>query len=315
MGSIVRVVVTGGTGFIGRALVHALMARGDEAIVLTRGKASISAHACHECGLGSKLELAHWTPEEPGEWQRKVDGADAVVHLAGASIADGRWTPERMAAIRSSRVRSTELLAQAIAAAEVKPRVFVSQSATGYYGTKTGDRVLGEDAPNGDDFLAGVCRDWEDAAKPARDAGVRVVHPRTGIVLGRDKGVLGRMVPMFRAFVGGPVGDGTQYVPWVHIRDVVRAFEAMLTRDDLEGPYNTTAPEPVTMNAFADAVGAALARPAALRVPSFAVKMAFGEAAAEVLLTGQRAVPRRLVDAGFAFVFPDIESALADLLA
>lgn len=291
------------------------MARGDEAVVLTRGKAGAVAHACRECGLGSKLELSHWTPEEAGDWQRVVDGADAVVHLAGASIADGRWTPERMEAIRSSRVRSTELLAQAIAAAKTKPRVFVSGSATGYYGTKTGDRLLGEDAPNGDDFLAGVVRDWEAAARPASEAGVRVVHPRTGIVLGRGAGVLGRMVPMFRAFVGGPIGDGTQYVPWVHIRDVVRAFEAMLTRDDLSGSYNTTAPEPVTMEAFASAVGAALNRPAALRVPAFAVKMAFGEEAAEVLLTGQRAVPRRLVDAGFAFVFPDIDSALADLLA
>lgn len=313
--SIVRVVVTGGTGFIGRALVHALIARGDEAVVLTRGKPRAVSHACQECGVGAKVELAHWTPEQSGEWQRVVDGADAVVHLAGASIADGRWTPERMDAIRDSRVRSTELVAEAIARAEKKPRVFVSGSATGYYGTKTGDDVLADDAPNGDDFLAHVVRDWEAAAKQASEAGVRVVHPRTGIVLGRGGGVLARMVPMFKAFVGGPVGDGNQFVPWVHMRDVVRALEAMLTRDDLAGAYNTTAPEPVTMNAFADALGKALSRPAALRVPSFAVKMAFGDEAAEVLLTGQRAIPRRLVDAGFAFVFPEVESALADLVA
>ncbi len=315
MSSIVRVVVTGGTGFIGRAVVHALMARGDEAVVLTRGKARAASHACQECGLGSKLELAHWTPEEAGSWQNVVDGADAVVHLAGASIGDGRWTPERMASIRESRVRSTALLAEAMAEAKRKPRVFVSGSATGYYGTKTGDRVVEEDAPGGDDFLARVCRDWEAAARPASEAGVRVVHPRMGIVLGRGGGVLGRMVPLFRAFVGGPIGDGTQYVPWVHIRDVARALEAMLTREDLSGAYNTTAPEPVTMNAFAEAIGAALQRPAAVRVPPFAVKMALGEDAAGVLLSGQRATPRRLVDAGFAFVFPDLESALADLLS
>lgn len=310
-----RVVVTGGTGFIGRAMVHALMARGDEAVVLTRGKARVATHACQECGLGSKLELAHWTPEEAGSWQKVVDGADAVVHLAGASIGDGRWTPERMESIRESRVRSTALLAEAIAEAERKPRVFVSGSATGYYGTKTDDRVVEEDAPAGDDFLARVCRDWEAAARPASDAGVRVVHPRMGIVLGRGGGVLGRMVPLFRAFVGGPIGDGTQYVPWVHMRDVARALEAMLTRDDLSGAYNTTAPEPVTMNDFAEAIGAALHRPAAVRVPPFAVKMALGDDAAGVLLSGQRATPRRLVDAGFAFVFPDLESALADLLS
>lgn len=315
MGKNVRVVVSGGTGFIGRSLVHALMARGDETVVLTRGRPRAVTHACMECGVGSKLELAHWTPDRPGDWQRVVDGVDAVVHLAGASIGDGRWTPERMEAIRESRVRGAALLAEAIAAAKTKPRVFVSGSAAGYYGTKTADRVLDEDAPNGDDFLAGVCRDWEAAALPARDAGVRVVHPRMGIVLGRGGGVLAKMVPMFRAFVGGPIGEGTQYVPWVHVRDATRALEAMLTREDLSGPYNTTAPEPVTMNALAESIGKVLNRPAALRVPSFAVKMAFGEAASEVLLTGQRAVPRRLVDAGFAFVFPELESALADLLS
>lgn len=309
-----RVIVSGGTGFVGRALVHALMGRGDEPVVLTRGEPRAFAHACRECGPGSKAELARWTPEEPGEWQRLVDGADAVVHLAGASVADARWTPERMEAIRASRVRSTELLARAVAEAKNKPRVFVSMSGTGYYGTKTGDRLVTEESPSGDDFLAGVCRDWEGAAAPARDAGVRVCHPRLGIVLGRGGGMLGRMLPMFRAFVGGPIGDGTQYVPWVHMRDVVRAIEAMLDRDDLAGAYNLTAPEPVTMNAFADALGAALRRPSVLRVPSFAVKVALGEVA-EVVLTGQRAVPRRLVDAGFAFVFPDIASALADLAA
>jgi uncharacterized protein len=309
-----RVIISGGTGFIGRALVHALMARGDEAVVLTRGKPRSIAHACGECVTGAKAELATWTPEEPGEWQRVVDGADAVVHLAGASVASGRWTPERMGAIRSSRVRSTELLARAIAGAKKKPRVFVSGSASGYYGTAAGDRLLTEETPAGDDFLAQVCRDWEAAAAPARDAGVRVVHPRTGIVLGRGGGILGRLVPLFRAYVGGPVGDGTQYVPWIHLRDAVHALEAMIDRDDLVGPYNTTAPEPVTMNAFAAAIGSAMNRPSALRVPGFAVKAAFGNEAGEVLLTGQRAIPKRLVDAGFAFVFPDLASALSDLV-
>lgn len=310
----VRVVVSGGTGFVGRAVVHALMARGASPVVLTRGKPRFLDHACGECGVGSKAELATWTPEEPGEWQKVVDGADAVINLAGANVGEGRWTPERMDAIRSSRVRSTTLLAEAMAAAKSKPKVFVSASACGYYGTATGDKVLTEDDPPGDDFLASVCKEWEAAAQAARDAGIRVVHPRIGIVLGRGGGVLGKMLPFFRAFVGGPVGDGEQYLPWVHMRDVVHAFEAMLDRDDLSGPYNLSAPEPVTMNDFAGTLGEVLRRPSMFRVPEFAVRLAMGDAASEVVLTGPRAIPKRLVDAGYAFVFPELASALADLL-
>lgn len=307
-----RVVVSGGTGFIGRALVHALMARGDDVVVLTRGQPRSFSHACGECGRGAKAELVAWTPQEAGPWQRVVDGADAVVNLVGRKIA-GRWTRSAKEEIRTSRIEPTSLLARAIADAKSRPRVFVSISAAGYYGTKTGDRILTEDDPPGDDFLASICRAWEEATAPARDAGVRVVVPRMGLVLGRRGGLLAELVPMFRGFVGGPIGDGRQYVPWVHIRDAVRAIEAMMLRDDMQGAYNTTAPEPVTMNDFARALGAALGRPAAFRVPAFAVRAAFGEAS-EAMLTGQRLVPKRLVDASFAFVFPDLGSALADLV-
>jgi uncharacterized protein (TIGR01777 family) len=219
-----------------------------------------------------------------------------------------------MEAIRSSRVRSTALLAEAMAAAKSKPKVFVSGSACGYYGIATADRVLTEESPPGDDFLARVSQEWEAAAQPARDAGIRVVHPRIGIVLGRDGGVLAKMLPFFRAFVGGPVGNGEQWVSWVHMRDVVHTFEAMLARDDLSGPYNVTAPEPVTMNRFAETIGEVMRRPALFRVPELAVKIAMGDAAAEVVLSGPRAIPKRLVDAGYAFVFPELASALADLL-
>lgn len=308
-----RVVISGGTGFVGRAVVHGLMARGDVPVVLTRGRPRWVDHACGECGAGSKAELVTWTPEEPGDWQTTLDGADAVINLAGANIGDGRWTPERMEAIRSSRVRSTELLSEAMVAAKKKPKVFVSASACGYYGIDTADRVLAEDAPAGDDFLAKVCKEWEAAAEPARKAGIRVVHPRIGIVLGRGGGVLDRMVPFFRAFLGGPVGRGEQYVSWVHMRDVVHAFEAMIEREDLQGPFNLTAPEPVTMNAFAETLAEVMRRPALFRVPEFAVKLAMGQMS-EVVLTGPRAVPRRLVDAGYAFMFPELASALADLV-
>lgn len=312
-----RVVISGGTGFIGRCLVMALTERGDDVVVLSRGLPVGQG----QCGLGPRpsccrgsgeVELVTWTPEKEGAWGRVVDGADAVVHLAGASIFAGAWTPERREVLRSSRLRSTALLAEAIARAERKPRVLVSGSAVGYYGTATGEQMLAEDAPPGDDFLARLCVDWEQAAEAAREAGVRVCHPRMGLVLGRHGGMLAKMLPAFKAFLGGPLGTGAQYMGWVHLDDAVRALEHALDTD-LAGPFNVTAPEPVTMEAFAHALGEALGRPAVLRVPSFAVKLAFG-ARADAMLTGQRAVPRRLVDSGFAFVFPELASALADLV-
>jgi len=308
----VRIIVSGGTGFVGRALAHALVRRGDEAVILTRGEAGDLAHRCGRCP-GGQVTFTTWTPEEPGPWMKSVDGVDAVIHLAGASIADERWTERRKALLRSSRVRSTELLARAIAEAEHKPKVFVSASAVGIYGMRTGDAIVTEETAPGDDFLAQLARDWEAAAAGARAAGVRVVHPRIGLVLGRGGGIFGKLSPLFKAYVGGPLGDGKQYVPWVHLRDVVGAIEAMVDRPDLEGAYNVVAPEPVTMNELAESLGDALHRPALFRVPAFAVKLAMGAEAAEAVLTGQRALPRRLTEARFAFVFADLRSALEDL--
>jgi uncharacterized protein len=310
----VRVIVTGGTGFVGRALAHALVRRGDEAVILTRGQAGDVAHRCGRCP-GGKVKFASWTPEERGEWMSVVDGVDAVIHLAGASVTEERWSEPRKALLRSSRIRSTELLSEAISRAKVKPKVFVSASAVGYYGMRTGDAIVTEATPAGDDFLATLSRDWEAAASAARDAGVRVVHPRVGLVLGRGGGLFGKLAPLFNAFVGGPLGDGKQYVPWVHLRDVVGVIEAMIDRDDFTGAYNTVAPEPVTMNEFAEAFGDALHRPTLFRVPAFAVRAALGNEAAQAVLTGQRALPKRLTDAGFAFVFADLRSALEDLVS
>jgi uncharacterized protein (TIGR01777 family) len=265
------------------------------------------------CRGAGKVELATWTPEKAGAWSRVVDGADAIVHLAGAGVLDEPWTDERKEVLRSSRIESTRLLAEAIARAEKKPRVFVSSSAVGYYGISADDRVLDESSPPGSDFLAKLVVDWENAAAPARDAGVRVCHPRIGLVLGRGGGMLEKMMPAFKAFVGGPVGPGAQYMGWIHIVDTVRALEHAMDTE-LSGPFNVTAPEPVTMDVFATTLGHAMGRPAIFRVPSFAVKLALGSRA-EAVLYGQRAIPKKLVEAGFAFVFPDVASALADIVS
>lgn len=309
--------VSGGTGFIGKALCCSLTERGDDVVVLSRGT---SPGACgglgprpKACRGAGKIEIATWTPEKAGEWSRIVDGADAIVHLAGAGVLDESWSPERMEVLRSSRIRSTELLAEAIAKAEKKPRVFVSGSAIGYYGIDTGDRVLEESAPVGKDFLATLVRDWENAADAARTAEVRVAHPRIGLVVGRDGGMLEKMVPAFKMFVGGPVGPGTQFMAWIHLVDTVRALEHAIDTE-LAGAFNVTAPEPATMNEFAHTLGNALGRPSFFRVPSFAVKLGMGQRA-EAVLSGQRAIPKTLVDSGFAFVFPDLPSALADVVA
>jgi len=306
----VRIVIAGGTGFIGQSLVRSLAERGDEVIVLTR---SASSSGGSGEGKGTPVEHRQWTPEAAGAWSSVVDGADAIINLAGAGVYDARWSPERKAVLRSSRIRSTELLASAIASASKRPRVFVSGSAIGYYGTATGDRVLGEGDPPGDDFLARLVVDWEGAAAAAREAtGVRVVHPRIGLVLGRGGGVLGTMMPAFKAFVGGPLGSGEQYMAWIHLADTVGALLHMLDTP-LEGPVNVTAPEPMTMNELTAALASAMGRPNLFRVPRFALELALGESAAAIL-TGPRAVPSKLSASGFAFVFPDLRSALDDLV-
>jgi uncharacterized protein (TIGR01777 family) len=288
-----RILVTGATGFIGRALLAVLAERGDEAVVVSR--------RAREPAVG-------WDALET-----EVARADAVVHLAGEPIADARWTPERLERIRASRVETTRRIADAISRATVKPRVFVSGSAVGIYGMRIDGEVLDEDSPAGDDVLARIVVEWERAADAARSAGVRVVHPRIGIVLGREGGALLKMAAPFRWFVGGPIGSGAQWVSWVHVRDVVRALILAMDSDALEGPVNVVSPEPVTMGDLARTLGHALHRPSFFRVPPFALRLVLGEGLAQVLLTGQRAAPHKLLGAGFKFDFPRLEQALADL--
>ncbi len=292
-----RILLTGGTGFIGTALCAALEKRGDEVVVVSRRPSPAGARA----SVG-------WD-EAAGE----VERAEAVIHLAGEPVADARWTPERLERIRSSRVDTTARLARAIVAASKKPRVFVSASAIGFYGMRHDDVVCDEQSPPGADVLAQVCVAWEAAAEPVSAAGVRVVHPRIGVVLGSGGGALAKMVKTFRWFVGGPVGDGTQWTSWIHIDDAVRAFLLLVDEASLAGPVNLVAPAPVTMNELARAIARSLGRPSAFRVPPFALRLALGDGLAELLLSGQRVTPGRLQAAGFAFTFARIDEALASL--
>lgn len=290
-----RVAVTGASGFIGSALVPALRSDGH-----------------------SVLRLVRREPRDVGERQwdpalRRLDpgvlgDVDAVVHLAGAGVADRRWTPEYQRTIETSRVDSTLTVSEALAAAEPRPRVLLSASAVGWYG-ETGDRVVEEGEPAGSGFLADVCRQWEAATAPAEQAGVRVAHLRTGLVLTRRGGVLQRILPIFRWGLGGRLSSGRQYWPWISLADEVNAIKFLLGAESVSGPVNLTGPAPVTNAEFTRALARAVHRPALFPVPAFALRIVLGGLAQDVL-TGQRAVPAVLRSAGYQFAHPDLDSAL-----
>ena len=297
-----RVLVSGGTGLIGRALVRRLGDGGHEVAVLTRGAGDLEAVP----------RRVHWDGRDLGDWVSFVDGADAVIHLAGESIAEGRWTALKKQRILDSRVHSTEALIEAIVEAKARPKVLLQGSAVGWYGS-TGDAELDESSPPGDDFLAEVCRAWETASARVEALGVRRPVLRTGVVLARDGGALPKMVLPFRLFAGGPVGNGRQWVPWIHLADEVGAIVHLLETESATGPFNLTAPEPLTNRDFAKRIGEVLHRPSFMPAPGFALKLALGEMA-DLLLGGQRALPKRLLESGYDFQFPDAASALRDLL-
>lgn len=256
----------------------------------------------------SRGDRVHWDPDA-GELDAAVlEGCDAVVHLAGESIA-GVWTANKNRRILDSRRRGTALLAETVAAMKAGPAVFVSSSAIGFYGDR-GDEVLGEESGNGDGFLAEVVREWEDAAQPARDAGIRTVSLRIGLVLGRGGGALGPMKTLFKLGAGGKLGSGEQWWSWVALDDVVRAFIFAIDDDESAGAYNVTAPEPVTNAAFTKALARALHRPALFPAPKFALKLTMGEMAGEMLLASQRTDSTRLRNSGFKFEHTDLDEAL-----
>ncbi|MBX5440174.1 MAG: TIGR01777 family protein [Solirubrobacteraceae bacterium] len=299
-----RVTLTGATGLIGRRLVAALRDRGDEVTVLSRRPREAAAR------LG--VETVGWDPAAGPAPAHALAGRDGVLHLAGARV-DQRWTGAARREIRASRELGTRHLVAGLAAARPRPRVLVSASAVGWYGPRGDERVTEADPP-GDDFLASVCVAWEREALAARGHGLRVAVLRTGVVLDPAGGALGRMLPFFRLGIGGPVAGGRQWLPWIGADDVVGLYLAALDGDDWDGPLNATAPEPVTNAAFAKALGRALRRPAIAPVPALAVRLLYG-AMAEIVTTGQRAVPERPLALGYRFAHTDLDAALRAALA
>ncbi len=295
------VLVTGSRGLVGSALIPVLAARGDRIVRLVRA-ASVSGP-----------DEAAWDPAAGTIDAGRLDGVDAVIHLAGENISAGRWTPARKARIRESRVRGTRLLAETLARLRYPPRALLSASATGYYGDR-GDEVLREDSPPGTGFLAEVCREWEAAAEPARRAGVRVVSMRAGVVLSPAGGMLARLLPVFRLGFGGPLGSGRQYLSWIAIDDVVGAVLHLLADEGTAGPVNLVAPVAVTNAEFTKALGRVLSRPTLLPVPAIVLRAAFGEMADGAILASARVEPARLAASGYRFRFSDAGAALRHLL-
>jgi uncharacterized protein len=300
-----RVFVTGATGFIGRALIARLRADGHTVVAWVR-----SVERARRT-LSGDVELV----DAAGGFAALTDAlrrADGVVNFAGEPLLGKRWTPERRRMLDDSRVQLTKDLVRAIQATNAKPRVLVSGSAVGWYGDRGDERLTEQSAP-GDDFLAHLCRRWEDAAMAAQASGLRVVLSRTGVVLGRGGGALAQMLPPFRLGLGGPIGSGRQYLPWIHQQDFVAVIATALTDERYRGPVNGVAPQEATSRTFAAALGRALHRPAVLPAPAFALKALFGEAAT-VLLASQRVEPRALRELGFVHAFPDLDSALASII-
>lgn len=298
-----KVVVAGGSGRIGGALVAELAAAGYEVVVLSRRPGA--------SGIAGARRV-EWDGRSAGAWAAELEAAAGVVNLAGEDIAGGRWTARRKRLLLDSRLATTGALVDAIRQARRRPAALLQASAVGYYGDG-GDRELDESSPPGVGFLSGICVAWEEASAPVEALGVRRVLLRTGLVLAREGGALPEMARPFRLGLGGPLGSGRQWMPWIHLADEIGAIRFLLERGDVRGPFNLVAPAPATNEEFSRALARALRRPCLLRAPASALRLALGEMA-EMLLAGQRLAPRRLAEAGFPFRFPALDGALADLL-
>lgn len=301
-----RIVISGGTGFLGRRLAQRFSREGQEVVVLTRS-GRLPADLAELPGV----RAVSWDAVSGGEWERELDGARAVIHLAGEQAVGVRYTERVKQRILDSRVKSGEALVRAIEKANVRPEVMISSSGVGYYGGRLDAAPLDEGAPAGDDFLASVCVAWEGAVRPVEELGVRLVVARLGIVLGKGGGALATMARPFKWFVGGVIGSGKQMFTWIHVDDVVDVLARALADASLRGPVNVAAPNAVDHTELAHALGRALHRPAIFPVPGFALRALFAEGAVP-LLTGQNAIPKKLEGAGYRFQYTSIDAALAE---
>lgn len=305
-----KVAIAGATGFVGSRLVEKLQAAGHQVVVLSRDAAKASR--VFPASAYPNLEVVAYTPAESGDWQKSIAGCDGVVNLAGVPIAEERWTEARQQAILDSRRLTTAKLVEAIVNANPRPSVFVSASAIGYYGTSE-TAEFDETSLAGNDFLATVCKDWEAAAQPAKNAGTRLAILRLGIVLGMG-GALAKMLPPFKLFAGGPIGTGKQWFSWVHREDVVDLILYALQNSQVEGVLNATAPNPVRMNELCQTLGEVLKRPSWLPVPGFALEMLLGDGA-KVVLEGQKVLPKQTLASGFQYQYPTLKLALEEILS
>ena len=303
-----KIAITGATGFVGSRLVKILQAEGKRVLVLTRNAAS--TQKVFPSAAFPNVEIVTYTTTS-GSWQNAIATCDGVVNLAGEPIAEERWTPERKQEILNSRKLSTQKIVEAIVSANPQPSVLVNASAIGYYGTSQ-TATFDETSSVGKDFLAQVCQEWEAEARKVQDASVRLVILRFGIVLGNG-GALGKMITPFKLFAGGPLGNGQQWFSWIHLDDVVNLILQALSKPEMQGVYNATAPHPVRMAEFSKTMGLVLNRPSWLPVPAFALEALLGDGAM-VVLEGQQVLPQRTLDSGFEYQYPNLQPALEQIL-
>lgn len=301
-----KIVIAGGTGFIGKNLVQRLVNAGHSVIVLSRRETSAAADA------NDKVQHVRWDGKTTGAWSDHFRGAEVIINLAGEPIAGKRWTLKQKEKIIQSRIAPTKALVTAIQQASPRPGLLLNASAVGYYGSVEKGEVY-ESSPPGTGFLADTCVKWEREAARTSDLGVRVVMIRTGVVLSMDGGALPRFLFPFRIFAGGHLGAGSQWMPWIHVDDLIEALMFIISNNELYGPFNAVSPEPVTMRKFAKVLGKVIRRPAWMPVPSFLLRLMLGEMS-YMLLTGQKAIPKKLIDSGFRFRFNRLDDALANLL-
>ncbi|MBP0017647.1 MAG: TIGR01777 family oxidoreductase [Cyanobacteria bacterium SBLK] len=304
-----KIAITGATGFVGSRLVEKLNEKKESILILTRNPER--AKKMFPASVFPNLEIVAYTPKKSGDWQEKIAGCDAIVNLAGESLAEGRWTRDRKREIVESRQVGTQKIVEAIANANPKPQVLINASAIGYYGTSETETFT-EKSASGNDFLAEVCKKWEAEAEKVKESSVRLVVLRLGIVLG-DGGAIAKMLTPFKLFIGGPIGSGKQWFSWIHREDAVNLILEAIARSEITGVYNATTPNPVRMGEFCQVLGNVLNRPSWLPVPEFAIEAILGDGAI-VVLEGQQVLPQAVETVGFTYQYPTVKSALQEIL-